>query len=175
MISRIPGVRSITSLFTGRTAYQEATAAMARVISQLELVSMPYTSGLSESRRSNGERQVAIGVWMLELPDDFVDEELLLQNVQPVVTADVRNQGLGLLLPKRIESSRVLIGISDAEELWKFFVMQVVHQSPRPGGWHQLGLKLERLAHPNALQLNLFRSRATPDRVDFDTANSSDN
>jgi hypothetical protein len=172
MINRIPGIGAISRILHTRGAHQEARTAMTRVISQLELAAMPYESGLSEERRMAVPFHSAMGVWLLELPEEFDDAELLMQNVIPAVAADLRSDGLGLLLTQPLAAEHILVAIADTEEVWKFFVTTVVHQSPRPGGWLQIGLKLERMARLNALQMNLFLSRTTPEKVQFEDSAS---
>jgi hypothetical protein len=170
MIKQLPGLRSVSRLFGTRSAEQRAQSAMSRVLSQLELEVMPYESGLCETRRSEVRRRAAIGIWLLELPDEFVDEELLLQNVVPAVTSDLRNDGFGILMTKQLTSGHVMVAIPDKEGVWKYFATEVRYQSSRPGGWNQIGLKIERLVELNALQVNLFRSRTTPDETATESA-----
>jgi hypothetical protein len=152
-------IKSFKNFFGRRDPRQEAGLTLARLLTQLDLLEMPFDNGVRQTRRSNSTRYVAIGIWLMPLGAKQNPEDANFDNALPAVTADLRRLGVGLLMPLRLPASRVLLAFADAEDHWKFFVCNVRHNSPGPGGWFKIGLAVEGTWEPEPLQISHFRNR----------------
>jgi hypothetical protein len=155
---------SFRQLFRGPSPQQKARVAFARLVSQWDMVSMPYDEGLRESRRSQFTRSAAIGVRLAPLNDNDPAGDVDWSNSIPAVTRDLRRSGLGLLLSYPLTHSRFLVAVADQENTWRCFLANARHLSPLPGGWYQLGLTIESLQEitpRQAAQLRQFAAIPT--------------
>lgn len=152
-------IKSFKNFFGRRDPRQEAGLALARLLSQLDLQDMPFDNGVQQNRRNNTSRNVAIGVWLMPLGAKQDPADANFDNPMPAVTADLRRLGVGLLMPLQLPAPRVILAFADSEDLWKFFVCTVRHNSPRPGGWFKVGLAVEGVWEPEPLQVSRFRRR----------------
>ncbi len=159
MIQNAPVIKSFRNFFGRRDPRQEAGLALARLLSQLDLQEMPFDNGVRPTRRGNSTRYVALGVWLMPLGEKQAPETANFDNAMPAVTSDLRRFGVGLLMPLQLPSPRVLLAVADSEDHWKFFICGVRHNSPRPGGWFQIGLSVDGIWEPEPLQVAHFRKR----------------
>lgn len=159
MIQNSPMIKSFRQFFGRRDPRQDASYALARLLSQMDLQEMPFSHGLQKTRRLDSTRYVAQGVWLMPLGVDQKPEHANFDIAMPAVTSDLRRFGVGLMMPLRLPSPRVLLAVADTEDCWKFFVCSVRHTSPRPGHWFQIGLGVEGIWDPEPLQMAHFRNR----------------
>lgn len=161
MINRVPGVGSISRLFSKHSPRQMAKAAIARILTQFEVDKLPFETGLLASRRDTDTRWHAIGGWMIPVLPDMSLDHLDFATPLPAVTSDIRADGIGVMLNDAVSTQRAVLALPDGEGFWRFFLTDIRHSSPRPGGWHHVGLQIDRLFEPNSLQNEQFRGRTT--------------
>lgn len=159
MMNRIPGVGTISRLFNRAESHKNARAAMARLLTQLEMNTMPFDSGIRATRRDTETRRSAIGTWLLPIPDGEDFAHLSLSSLVPAVTSDLRQDGFGILSTTPVATEKAILAVPDNEGIWRFFITSVRHCSPRPGHWYHAGLKIERLFEPTSEQSIEFRQR----------------
>ena len=159
MIQAAPVIKYFKNFFGRRDPRQEAGLSLARLLSQLDLLEMPFDNGIQPTRRSNTSRNVAIGVWLMPLGAKQDPSTANFDNAMPAVTSDLRRLGVGILMPLRLPATRVVLAFADVEDHWKFFVCNVRHNSPRPGGWFKIGLAVDGIWEPEPLQISHFRNR----------------
>lgn len=138
---------------------QQASLSIARLLSQLDLEALPFEEGVQPSRRDAETRHVAIGIWLIPLNENQRPDDADMNRAIPAATCDLRRHGIGVLTPAKLPSKRFIVAVADLENAWKFFVAESRHQSDRPGGWHQLGLHIEKVWQPESLQIVHFRHR----------------
>ena len=164
MFERLPILSTLGGMLSRRDPRKQAEIALARLLSQFDMAAMPYETGVQPSRRGENARSVTIGIWLVSVSGGPAGHDALgktpdLGRAIPAATCDLRRQGFGVLVPVQLKSERFIVAVGDMENTWRFFVTQVRHQSPRPGGWFQIGLKVETVFEPDAQQLVQFRHR----------------
>ena len=150
---------SFASMLRGPDPRLKASYSLSRILSQLDLRDMPYDEGMNASRRQDVTRHVSIGIWLIPIAADQGPDTADTKLAEPAVTCDLRRQGIGVLVPKHMTATRFLVAFEDLDELWRFFLTEVRHQSVRPGGWFHLGLEVIRIVEPESLQISHFRNR----------------
>jgi hypothetical protein len=159
MFPRIPVLNAVTSMLHRPDARLQASLSLARLMSQLDLEAMPFEEGVQASRRDAETRHVAIGIWLIPLDEKQNADAADMKKAIPATTCDLRRNGIGVLTPARLGSKKFVVAVADLENAWKFFVAETRHQSDRPGGWHQLGLHVEKIWQPGSMQIVQFRHR----------------
>ncbi len=159
MALRLPTLSSLGGLFNRRDPRQEASLALARMISQFDMEAMPYREGLRQNRRDDQSRHVGIGVWLVPLNDGQDPDKADMSKAIPGATCDLRRHGIGVLMPVKLNSLRFIVAIADAEDTWRYCLVEKKHQSKRSGGWYQLGFSVDRIWEPDTLQILAFRKR----------------
>ena len=159
MIQRIPVLNAISNLLHRTNPRQQVGLSIARLMTQLDLESMPFEEGVQPSRRDAHTRQMAIGIWLIPLNETGNPDDADMNTAIPAVTCDLRRLGIGVLTPAKLPSKRFILAVADLENVWRFFVADSRHQSDRPGGWYQLGLYVEKVWQPGSLQTVAFRKR----------------
>ena len=160
MFQRIPVLSNLGGVFQQkRHPRQQAGLALTRLLSQFDMGQMPYESGTRPSRRSEGTRSVAIGIWLIPFEENRDPEHADMQKAIPAATCDLRRQGIGVLMPVKLTSRKFIAAVADPENAWRYFVVSARHVTDRPGGWYQLGLSVESMYEPDSLQTLRFRQR----------------
>ncbi len=147
----------LTNLLTHRNSRRKATLAMARIISQYDIVVMPYETGVSAERRTHDERHVAFGVWLIACEPGTTARDVDFSTAVPAVTHDLRSEGFGVLTPLNLDHKHFVVAVPDGKEAWRFFSTKLCHNTPKDGGWYQLGLHLEGVVEPEPEQTVAFR------------------
>ena len=159
MFQRIPVLSNLGGVFQKRHPRQQAGLALTRLLTQFDMGQMPYESGTRPSRRSEGTRHVAIGIWLIPFEENRGPEHADMQKGIPAATCDLRRQGIGVLMPVKLSSRKFIAAVADPENVWRYFVVSARHVTDRPGGWYQLGLSVESMYEPDSLQTLRFRQR----------------
>ena len=159
MIKSNPIFSSLASMLCGPDPRIKASYSLSRILSQLDLRDMPYEEGVNTNRRRDVTRHVSIGIWLIPISANQSPDAADTSLAEPAVTCDLRRQGIGVLVPKHMTATRFLVAVEDLDELWRFFLTEVRHQSVRPGGWFQLGLDVIKIVDPESLQMSHFRNR----------------
>lgn len=159
MLQRIPVLSNLGGVFQKRHPRQQAGLALTRLLTQFDMEQMPYESGTRPSRRSEGTRSVAIGIWLIPFEENRGADDADMQKAIPATTCDLRRQGIGVLMPVKLQSRKFIAAVADHENVWRYFVVTARHVTDRPGGWYQLGLSVESMYEPNSLQTLRFRQR----------------
>ena len=149
---------SILKLFGARDPKEKASLALARMLSQYDMASLPFENQLTDTRRRDQSRPISLGAMALPMAAKQAESSVDFSQAQPMNTCDLRREGIGILSTRRQECPRLIVAIADSEESWKFFCCEIRHQSRRPGGWWQLGLKIKSLYDPSACQMQDFRA-----------------
>ncbi len=154
-------IAKVAGFFQRRHPEREAALALARITTLTDIGSLPWDTGVYDDRRSRDEVPAALGVWVTPLADDADPAKVSMESPYHAVCCDLRAKGFGVLSPMPIPGDRFIVAIpngTDDDDSWKFFVAEMCHQTPRPGGWHLLGLQIERLFEPGSTQARQFRS-----------------
>lgn len=154
-------IAKVTKIFQRRDPQKEAALALARITTLTDISSLPWESGVYDDRRARNEVHAALGVWMTAVPSGEPTDQISLSDVQQAVCCDLRAEGFGVLTPNAIEGQEFIVAVpngGEVEDSWKFFLATCCHTTPRPGGWHQLGLRVERVFEPSTIQTREFRS-----------------
>lgn len=159
MFQRIPVLSNLGGVFQKRHPRQQAGLALTRLLSQFDMGQMPYETGTRPSRRSEGTRSVAIGIWLIPFEENRGPENADMHKAIPVATCDMRRQGIGVLMPVKLTSRKFIAAVADPENVWRYFIVSARHVTDRPGGWYQLGLSVECMYEPDSLQTIRFRQR----------------
>ena len=159
MFQRIPVLSNLGGVFQKRHPRQQAGLALTRLLTQFDMGQMPYETGTRPSRRSEGTRSVAIGIWLIPFEENRGAENADMQKAIPAATCDLRRQGIGVLMPVKLQSRKFIAAVADPENVWRYFVVTARHVTDRPGGWYQLGLSVESMYEPDSLQTLRFRQR----------------
>jgi hypothetical protein len=159
MFQRIPVLSNLGGVFQKRHPRQQAGLALTRLLTQFDMGQMPYETGTRPSRRSEGTRSVAIGIWLIPFEENRGPEQADMQKAIPAATCDLRRQGIGVLMPVKLTSRKFIAAVADPENVWRYFVVSARHVTDRPGGWYQLGLSVESMYEPDSLQTLRFRQR----------------
>ena len=159
MFQRIPVLSNLGGVFQRRHPRQQAGLALTRLLTQFDMGQMPYETGTRPSRRSEGTRSVAIGIWLIPFEENRGAENADMQKAIPAATCDLRRQGIGVLMPVKLQSRKFIAAVADPENVWRYFVVTARHVTDRPGGWYQLGLSVESMYEPDSLQTLRFRQR----------------
>ena len=160
MFQRIPVLSNLGGVFQQkRHPRQQAGLALTRLLSQFDMGQMPYETGTRPSRRSEGSRSVAIGIWLIPFEENRCPENADMHKTIPAATCDLRRQGIGVLMPVKLTSRKFIAAVADPENVWRYFVVSARHVTDRPGGWYQLGLSVESMYEPDSLQTLRFRQR----------------
>jgi hypothetical protein len=159
MIQHIPVLKTLGGLFSRRDPQREATITLSRLLTQFDMQTLPFDRGVRESRRNDEARHVAIGIWLIPIPSNQSADDADMDKAIPAATCDLRRGGIGVLMPVELRTKRFVVAVADTEHVWRFFTAAVRHQSPRPGGWFQLGLHVEQNWDPDAFQTLAFRHR----------------
>ena len=152
-------INSISSMLHRPDPRRKASYSLARILSQLDVRDLPYDEGVSPNRRNDTTRHVSIGIWLIPVQPHQQPSATDTSLAQPAVTCDLRRQGIGVLVPSQSTATRFLVAVADLDEVWRFFLTDVRHQSARPGGWRQLGLDIVRTVELESLQMLRFRNR----------------
>ena len=170
MIRAIPGINTIASMLNKPDLKRKASMSLCRILTQLDMRDLPYESDLTTNRRNDATRHVSIGIWLIPIEAHQRPAAADTSRAQPAVTCDLRRQGIGVLVSKKVTAPRFLVAVADLDEVWRFFLADVRHQSARPGGWFQLGLDVVRVVDLESLQTAHFRNHlsdlSNPDRND---------
>ena len=150
----------LTRLFKPENPRRNAEKAFSRLINQSTLDSLLYREGLAESRRQSTGQTNAVGVLVMERRITLNDRPDF-ENPFPAVSIDFRQLGIGILLRSRIEGPTVIVAIPDKEDVWRLFECEVRHQSRRPGGWFQVGLRIFAIYQPTDMEMAEFRIHAS--------------
>ncbi len=156
MIARIPGLQCVSGMFTGRSSGKKASLALARILTQLDMEMLPYQQGYTATRRRDCPRQVAVGVWLIPIASGASDDAIDMSRPMAAVTCDLRREGIGCLVARRMNAPAFVVAVSDKDAAWKFFRTQVRHVTARPGCWFQIGLHVDGLVEPEQNQLRDF-------------------
>ncbi len=156
MIAQIPGLQSVSNMFMGRSSGKKASLALARILTQLDMEMLPYLQGYQATRRRDTPRQVAVGIWLIPIPAGVSDDAIDMSRPVAAVTCDLRREGIGCLVWRRMKAPAFVVAVSDKEAAWKFFRTQVRHVTTRPGCWFQIGLHVDGLLEPEQDQLREF-------------------
>lgn len=159
MIQKIPVLNAIASMLHRPDERKQASLAIARLMSQLDLEAMPFEQGVQLSRRDAQTRHVAIGIWLIPMGEDQRPGDVSMKTAVPATTCDLRRNGIGVLTPAPPQARKFMVAVADLENTWKFFIAESRHQSERPGGWNQLGLSIQKVWEPDSLQIMQFRNR----------------
>lgn len=159
MVAVKPIFSSLASILNGPDHRQKASMALSRIMTQLDVRDLPYEQGVDKNRRHNETRHVSIGVWLIPVEDDQSTSGVETSNAVPAVTCDMRRQGIGVLVPANIQVRRFIVAVADQDNVWRYFLTHVRHVSSQPGGWHQLGLDVEKTIDLESIQLLHFRNR----------------
>ena len=157
MIQPTRRLRSIGSMFQRRNPRQRATLALARLLSQIDMASLPFDRGVEKSRRQDDTRHVAIGVWLVPLAANQHPGDARLDKAVPAATCDLRRHGIGVLMPTELKTNAVMMAVADQENVWRFFIGTVRHQTGRPGGWFHIGMTIDEAWDPSGVQASEFR------------------
>jgi hypothetical protein len=158
MIRSIAGINTIASLLSKPDLKRKASISLSRILTQLDMRDLPYDSDVHTNRRNDVTRHVSIGVWLIPIEANQSPATVDTSDAQPAVTCDLRRQGIGILVSSEITAPRFLVAVADLDEVWRFFLAEVRHQSPRPGGWFQVGLDVIRIVDLESQQTAHFRS-----------------
>lgn len=160
MFQRFPVLSNLGGVFQQkRHPRQQAGLALTRLLSQFDMGQMPYETGTRPSRRCEGTRSVAIGIWLIPFEENRGPDNADMHKAIPAATCDLRRQGIGVLMPVKLTSRRFIAAVPDPESVWRYFVVTARHVTDRPGGWYQLGLSVESMYEPDSLQTIRFRQR----------------
>lgn len=159
MFERLPILSTLGGMLNRRDPRKQAEIALARLLSQFDMAAMPYETGVAQSRRGESSRSVTIGVWLVPISAGPIGEDTDMGHAIPAASCDLRRQGFGVLVPVQPKADRFIVAVGDMENAWRFFVTQVRHRSERPGGWFQIGLKVEIVFEPDTEQMKQFRTR----------------
>lgn len=159
MATPIRMLSSLGGMFTRRNPRQQAALALARLLSQIDMETMPFDKGVQKSRRQDDTRHVAIGVWLVPLAEGLHPDDAALDKAIPAATCDLRRHGIGVLLPLELKTKALIVAISDKDNVWRFFIGDVHHQSGRPGGWFHVGISIDESWEPAQHQTIEFRHR----------------
>lgn len=152
-------INSISSMLHKPNLKRKASLSLSRILTQLDMRDLPYDEGVNTNRRHDVTRHVSIGIWLVPIEPNQCPTAADTSLAQPAVTCDLRRQGIGVLVPKQMTATRFLVAVADLDEVWRFFLTEVRHQSTRPGGWFQLGLDVVKVVDPESLQMSHFRNR----------------
>lgn len=163
MADRFSRLRGLGSMFfsSGRSGVQKASLALARIISQHDLELLPFQEGVQESKRRDKPRQISLGMWVIPLTEEIPVEETSMTNVLPVVSCDLRREGIGILVFADIVARGCIVAIPDKENVWRFFMTTIRHRTPKPGGWLQIGLQINNLLELSGGQTSEFLNAVT--------------
>lgn len=149
----------IARLFRPEDAQKKASLALARLISQHNLETLPFREGVAPTRRKSDSQQVAVGVWLIPCEINAKDTVINFSAASPAITYDQRRSGIGVLSREVIKGGNVVVAMPDMESVWRFFECKIVHQSKRPGGWHLIGLFVQRIVEADPREVTGFRQQ----------------
>lgn len=150
----------LTRLFKPENPRRSAEIAFSRLITQSTLDSLVYREGLANTRRRSVAQTNAVGVLMMERKI-ALNNSPDFENPVPAVSIDLRQLGIGILLRSRLEGATVIVAMPDKENFWRYFECEVRHQSRRPGGWLQVGLKILSIYYPTDPEMAAIRIHLT--------------
>ncbi len=159
MVQSIPILNTISNMLHRSDPRRQASIALARLLTRLDLECMAYDEGVVANRRDAQTRHVAIGIWLIPMGENQKLDDVDTKKAIPATTCDLRRHGIGVLTPVRLQAEKYIVAVSDSENVWRFFVSRVRHQSERTGGWTHLGLSVEKIWSPGSLQTMHFRNR----------------
>jgi len=165
-------IAKVARMFQRRQPQREAALALARITTLTDIGSLPWDSGVYDDRRSRDEVPAALGVWVTPLAGSEKPGSVSMDSPYHAVCCDLRAKGFGVLSPMPITGERFIVAIpngTEGDDSWKYFVANACHQTPRPGGWHMLGLCIERLFEPSSAQMRQFRN-AREDQLEASAA-----
>ena len=149
----------VMKLFGARDPKEKSTLALARMLSQYDMSSMPFENALAESKRRDQPRPITVGTMVVPMAAKQTAATADFSLAQPMVTCDLRREGIGIFTTRRQEVPAFIVALADSEDSWKFFTCELRHQSRRPGGWWHLGLLVQNLYDPDIGQMQDFRAR----------------
>ena len=153
-------IAKVTRMFQRRDPQREATLALARITTLTDVSSLPWDSGIYDDRRSRDQVYAALGVWVTPIPAGQSADSASMHDAQQAVCSDVRAEGFGVLTPVAFRGDEFLVTVpngGETEDSWKFFVVTCCHQTSQPGGWHRVGLRVERIHDPTSTQMRELR------------------
>jgi hypothetical protein len=153
-------IAKVARILQRRNPQREAALALARITTLTDIGSLPWDSGVYDDRRSRHEVPAALGVWVTPLDDGENADDVSMESPAHAVCCDLRAKGFGVLSATPITGDRFIVAIPNGtndDDSWKYFIAKACHQTPRPGGWHLLGLCIERLYEPSSAQSRQFR------------------
>jgi len=159
MIKSFAGINTIASLLSKPDLKRKASISLSRMLTQLDMRDLPYDTDLNANRRNDVTRHVSIGIWLIPVAANQSPTAADTSCAVPAVTCDLRRQGIGVLLSSRVTAPCFLVAAADLDGVWRFFLTEVRHQSPRPGGWFQVGLDVLRIVDLESEQTSRFRNR----------------
>lgn len=148
----------VNKLFSCQNARRDAQQGLARIISRYDVSRICYEQGVVPDRRNREERHVALGVWLIPCEADDRAKDLRVDRALPAVTHDVRSEGVGILTPLSLESQHFVIAMPFENSGFQFYKAIVKHNSDQPGGWHLLGLYVEKMIELEGDQRVAFRN-----------------
>jgi len=159
MATLIRMLSSLGGMFNRCDPRQDAALALARLLSQIDMEALPYDKGVQKSRRQDDTRHVAIGVWLVPLAIGLHPDDAALDKAIHAATCDLRRHGIGVLLPLELKTKALIVAVADKDDVWRFFIGDVCHQSARPGGWSHVGITIDQVWEPAQRQTIEFRHR----------------
>lgn len=152
-------IEKVARMFQRRDPRREASMALARITSIIDMNSLPWKTGVYDDRRVQKQTDAALGVWLIEFPDETPSEELSFARARLGVCTGLRANGFGVLSSNTIPGERFIIAVPNGAESdagWKFFTVNRRHNTPCPGGWHSMGLEVEHVFEPCDQQCREF-------------------
>jgi hypothetical protein len=147
----------VVNLFSRCNPRRDAILALTRIMNRYDLSKMGYEEGLQPERRAREERHIALGVWLFPCGPSDMAVDVDLSTGIPAVTHDLRGEGFGILTPVCLDHSNFMVAVQDDEIDWRFFRCRVAHNTEKPGGWFQLGLRTDRVIELESFQRTAFR------------------
>ena len=158
MIKAIRGINTIASMLSKPDLKRKASISLSRILTQLDMRDLPYETDLNSNRRNDVTRHVSIGIWLIPIEASQSPTAADTSYAQPAVTCDLRRQGIGVLVSSHVTAARFLVAVADLDDVWRFFLAEVRHQSQRPGGWFQVGLHVLTIVDLEPQQTSQFRT-----------------
>ncbi|HQX48727.1 MAG TPA: hypothetical protein PLY87_02025 [Planctomycetaceae bacterium] len=159
MLKANPVISSIAAMLHRADPRKKASGSLSRILTQLDMLDLPYDEGVNTNRRRDVTRHVSIGIWLIPIDVNQTASSADTSLAKPAVTCDLRRQGIGVLVSEEQTAASFLVAVCDLDESWRFFLTELRHQTPRPGSWFHLGLDVLKIVEPEGLQMSRFRNR----------------
>jgi len=151
--------KKVTGMFLGRNPRRDASLALARIATLSDMTGLAWQTGVYSERRTHDETRAMLGVWLLPLAEKERPDSVDFHHAIAGVCCDIRSGGIGVLTPIPMESHGFIVAMPNGAtegEGWKFFVTTTRHTTHRPGGWHSIGLRAERVLEIEGTQYRDF-------------------